>query len=351
MNVIISNKYQSMLQNLDIEVIKEMHGTFDVDQIISTFQNFFFSRIILDITALKNYKDIKTIQKLSIGLDTEKIILLLDDSPESRSTEYLSKLISMGIYNFSKNLDDIRYQLENPNTYRDVAHIHQLESFSQEPVAAPAAGGGGSKKVAGPAKQIQVVVAEPQGVKVIGFKDLTKQAGATTLIYMMKNVLQKSGYRVKAVEADKRDFMYFGDNDLISTTSNDIATVIAKHSNSEVILIDVNNSQSAEMVAGEMIYLLEPSMLQINRLMMLNPKALTSLKNRKIVVNKSFLKDSDVDDFAYEAKIKTFYNLPHMDERQKDHIQIRKFLIKLGFNRVTLPEDGEKKSGLFGLFK
>lgn len=353
MNVVISNKYQSMLQNLDIEIIKEMHGVFDVEEIVSTFTNFFFSRIIIDITALKNYKDIKTIQKLSIGLDTEKIILLLDDSPESRSTEYLSKLISMGIYNFSKNLDDIKYQLENPNTYRDVAHIHQLENISQEPVIVQTTVPNGSGRGNGGTKTITktvVVREESQGVKIIGIKNLTKQAGASTLTYMMKKVLAQA-YRVTAVEVDKRDFMYFNDKDLISTTSADIATVIAKHSNSEVILVDVNNSQAAEMVCGEVLYLLEPSVLQINRLIMLNPKALTSLKNRKIVVNKSFLKDSEVDDFAYEAKIKTFYNLPHLNERVNDHVEIRKFLIKLGFNRLTVSEDEGQKSGLFNFFK
>ena len=348
MNVVISNKYQAMLQNLDIEIIKEMHGTFDVDEIVSTFTNFFFSRIIIDITALKNYKDIKTIQKLSIGLDTEKIILLLDDSPESRSTEYLSKLISMGIYNFAKNLDDIKYQLENPNTYRDVAHIHQLENFAQEPtvVTNTVVKPGATKTIT----KTVVVHEESQGVKIIGVKNLTKQAGATTLIYMMKKALAKN-YRVTAIEVDKRDFMYFNDKDLVSTTSQDVATVVAKHSNSEVILIDINNSQAAEMVCGEVLYLLEPSVLQINRLVMLNPKALSSLKNRKIVVNKSFLKDSEVDDFAYEAKIKTFSNLPHLNERANEHPEINKFLIKLGFNRIEASEEAEPKSGLNSFFK
>ena len=58
MNVIIANKYQSMLDSLNIDVIKRLNGQFDVDDIINQFQNFFFQRMILDITALKNYKDI-----------------------------------------------------------------------------------------------------------------------------------------------------------------------------------------------------------------------------------------------------------------------------------------------------
>ena len=56
MNVIISNKYQSMLQGLDIETIKTMNGQFSIDEIVDTFKTVFFNRMILDITAIKDYK-------------------------------------------------------------------------------------------------------------------------------------------------------------------------------------------------------------------------------------------------------------------------------------------------------
>ena len=32
----------------------------------------------------------------------------------------------MGIYNFTRNKEGILYLLDHPNSYRDVAHIHQL---------------------------------------------------------------------------------------------------------------------------------------------------------------------------------------------------------------------------------
>ena len=57
MNVIVSNKYQPMLESLDIDIIKSVNGEFDADEIISTFQNFFFQRMILDITAIKDYRN------------------------------------------------------------------------------------------------------------------------------------------------------------------------------------------------------------------------------------------------------------------------------------------------------
>ena len=126
MNVIIANKYKEMLDSLDIDVIKSMDGEFTVDEIVERFSNFFFQRMILDITAVKDYKDLRNIQKLSVNLDMDKVILLLDDSSESSSALYLSRLISMGIYNFTRNKEGILYLLNHPNSYRDVAHIHQL---------------------------------------------------------------------------------------------------------------------------------------------------------------------------------------------------------------------------------
>ena len=126
MNVIVANKSYAMLQNLGIDIIKSMEGEFDADYLISTFKNFFFQRMILDITAINNYKDITNLQKLSIELDMDKIILLLDDTEESSSPLYLSQLISMGIYNFTKNVEGVMYLYNNPNSYRDVAQYHQL---------------------------------------------------------------------------------------------------------------------------------------------------------------------------------------------------------------------------------
>ena len=41
MNVVISNKYQSMIESLNLDVIKSLNGEFEVEEIINQFQNFF----------------------------------------------------------------------------------------------------------------------------------------------------------------------------------------------------------------------------------------------------------------------------------------------------------------------
>ena len=128
MNVIVSNKKQQMLEGLNVEIIKELNGEYDVDTLVENFRNFFFQRMILDITALKNYEDIKTIQKLSLSLDMNKVILVLDENSNTISPEFMSKLISIGIYNFTTNLEGIMYLYNSPNNYRDVAHLHIIET-------------------------------------------------------------------------------------------------------------------------------------------------------------------------------------------------------------------------------
>lgn len=336
MNVIVANRYQSLLQGLNIDIIKQMVGEFEVDDIISTFQNFFYQRMILDITAIKNYKDVKTLQKLSISLDMDKVILLLDDSPESTSPDYISKLVSMGIYNFTKNAEGIMYLYNNPNSYRDVAQYQQLDVVT--PIVQGQAG----------ASVNQTGVMQPEHGRIIGVKNVTDDSGATTLIYMMKKQLEKN-YSVVAIEVDKRDFMFFREKGLVSTNTQGIGNEVSKYSNKDVILIDINRSASAESLCTEVFYLIEPSIIKLNKLMMTDGKVLQKLKGKKVILNQSLLSSKDVLDFEYESKIKIFYNMPPLNEREANIQVLNSFLTKAGFTRQAGGEQ-EKKSKLLGIF-
>lgn len=330
MNVIVTNKYNAMLQNLDIDIIKSMNGEFSVDEIVSTFQNFYYQRMILDITAIKNYDDIKNLQKLSISLDMDKVILLLDGSVESSSSEYLSKIISMGIYNFTTNAEGIMYLYNNPNTYRDVAHIHQLELEKTEDALV------GGQIISG------------NGTTVIGVKDLTKGAGATTLIYLMQKFLSKK-YSVAAIEVDKKDFVYFGVDEMHSVRAQDLGNTLNKFSSCDVILVDVNSSQQALSLCSDVLYLVEPSIIKLNKLMVINNKVFKELKGKKVILNKSLLSSKDILEFEYESKSKIFYNLPPLDDRERSIQSINRFLSALGFE---IEDDAEtvKRNKILGIF-
>ena len=331
MNVIVSNKNQLLLENLGIDVIKEMNGEFDVDEIIATFQNFFYQRMILDITAIKNYTDIVNLQKLSISLSMDKLILLLDGTEVTSNPMFLSNLVSMGIYNFTKNVEGIQYLYNTPNTYRDVAQFHNLSAtFGNSQVQQP---NPQAQYVApimdSPAPQTQQ---EFYGTRVIGVKNVTKQSGASSLVYMMKKELSKN-YNVVAVEVDKTDFTYFKDKSLISVITSEVGSIINKHKDKEVILVDINNSIVAEGFCQDVLYLIEPSIIKLEKLMVLNATALQGLKNKKVVLNQSLLTSSDVANFEYESRVKVFYNLAPLNERSKSLPELNKLLVKMGFAR------------------
>lgn len=347
MNVIVANKYVAMLSNLNIDLIKSMTGEFDVDDLISTFDNFFFNKMILDITAIKDYQEIDTIQKLSFGLDMSKVILLLDDSHIVNSASYLSQLVSMGIYNFTRNIDTITYLIDNPNTYKDVAQFQHLSAGVGGPSGTPS---GGHPKSGDKFINDNVIVHGFGGTRVIGFKNLTDHAGATSLIYMLKKQAE-SNFKVLAVEVDKNDFVYFNDGDLRSVSTAELPTIIKNpNSNYDMILVDLNNSPEEKNI-NEVLYLIEPSTIKLNKMIRRDRNILDKIQSRKIILNKSLLNDVDVKDFEYEAKCKVFFNMPPLDDKKDRHKVIDELLVKLGFGGSSEVKKVNKGGKLFEIVK
>lgn len=313
MNVIICNQRKELLNNLNIDVIKTLEGQFDADEIINMFRNFYYQRMILDITALKDYTDIKNLQKLSIALDMEKLILVLTDDEASALPSYLSKLISMGIYNFTRNVEGVLYLLNNPNSYRDVAQYHQLEDNQSA--------------------QVVYQGVEANYCRIIGIKNVTLQAGATTLAYMLVKSLKRK-YNVVGVEVDDNKFNYFNDKSLESVLSKDLSKFLEKNNNKDVIIIDVNNSPIALSMAQEVIYLVEPSTIKLNELVSVKKNAFLELKDKKVILNKSLLSSKDVSELQYETKLNYLFNMPPLNERDKNIPMVDEFLVKLGFLKL-----------------
>ncbi len=332
MNVIVSNKYQNMLATLDIDIIKSINGEFEVEELANIFTNFYFNKMIIDITAIKGYQNIKNIQKLSVNFDPNKIILLLDDSAMVNSGRYLSGLVSMGIYNFTRNINAIKFLIENPNSYKDVAQYHNLNGNNDDDtsVYTDTFSGTGSG-----------------GLRIIGFKNVTSHAGATTLIYMLKRHLEVA-YNVVAIEVDNEDFKFLNDKSLKSTTSLDLSYAIANNPEAEVILLDLNDS-TQDNVCNEIIYLIEPGLIKLNKLIRKDREAFEKLKDKKIVLNKSVLTSKDINDFEHEANSRVFYNIPYLDDKKEHEPVLDDFLVALGFSRINGSSGG--KSKLFNIFK
>lgn len=320
MNVIVSNKYQTLLGTLDIDVIpgKSINGVFTVQDLVNQFSNFFYNKMIIDITAINNYENINTMRELSMNFEMDKIIILLDDSPVVNSANYLSQLVSVGIYNFTRSVDAVPFLIDNPNSYKDVASYQNFNGM-QEPIKMNS-------------QNIEKSQNSRIEQRIIGFKNVTEHAGATSLIYMLKKQLQ-TAYKVKAIELNNNDFEYFNDQSLESTDSMNVSFKIANNSDKEVILVDLNDGP--ENICTEVVYLIEPGIIKLNKLIRADRKIFDKLRNKKIILNKSVLSEGDVSDFEYESGSKVFFNIPCLDEKLDNNKKINEFLIALGFARLN----------------
>ena len=166
----------------------------------------------------------------------------------------------------------------------------------------------------------------------------------------MKKLLSKH-YSVVAIEVDKRDFIYFNDKDMVNATSNEIGNTVVKYSDKDIILIDINTSRQAENLCNDVLCLVEPSIIKLNKLMMLDRNAFAKIKKeeKKLILNRSLLSSKDILEFEYESKSKVYYNLPPLDDRERNIHALSRFLLKLGFE-VDTDEEISKKNKILGLF-
>ena len=301
--------------------------------------------MILDITAIKEYQNISNIQKLSIGLPVDKIILLLPANGNYSTNAYLSKLISMGFYNFTTNLEGVEYLINNPNSYKDVAHLHQLE-----PVA-PVMTIPGAQPVVQPGtvqeEMAQPIQTGPQ-VRVIGIKNVTDSAGATTLVVTMKKELEKfHGLSVKAIEVGKRDFVYFNDKSLVSINKNEFLPELQRSMNYDLVLVDMNDLD--ENSCNEVYHLIEPSIIKINKIAKRDRSIFQKLKDKNIIINKSMISNDEISEFAAETGLRIFTAIRPFNDRSRNQV-LTNVLNRLGIIRFDF-SDGNKSSGFGCIFR
>ena len=326
MNVIVANQKSNELSNLDIDVIKNVTGQYEADELVTMFKDFFFEKMIIDVTSIKNYENIQNIQKLAIGLGEVKLILVLPDEV-CTSANYLSNIISIGIYNFTNNINAIKQLLIKPNSYKDVAKIQQLSTFSTEI----------NNKT------------NFSGIKILGIKNITEHAGATTLIYMLKKELTNVyGNSVYGLEINKNDFFVFNDKNFISISDRGINQKLSELATAKAILVDLNEYKD-DSFCDDVIYLIEPTSIKLNKLIRKDRKIFEKLEGKKIVLNKSLLNNKDITEFEYESNSKIYFNFPPLDERKQNPILLD-FLSRVGIinDTASKKEDGSK---IFGLFR
>lgn len=328
MDTIIANKYSDILGILDVEISKKLEGEYDVEEIISTFKNFFFNKMFLDITAIKDYKDLDNLKKLSMNINMDKVILLLDkEDAISKSKEFLSKLVNMGIYNFTEDSNNLMYLYTNPNIYRDVAYYQ--ESYSEE------------KK--------EVNSALLNSKKILGIKNITDHAGSTTLAYLIKKVLSDY-YSTMAIEVGKRDLTYFKDKDCLSIDENKLEDTIKKYDAIDVVVVDLGKTKK-DYLCTDILYLIEPSTIKLNKLVTINPNIFKEIKDKNVILNKSLLNEADIATFEVESDVKIFYNLPPLNDKEDVNNILLPLLSKINYVKEVEESKTVEKRSIFDLFK
>ena len=331
MNIIVTNKYRDLIYSTNIEVLKELNGVYKVNQIVNSFRSVFYKKIIIDATAIQDFPKGNVLKELSNSFELDKLILLLppDNPPPKR---FLSFLVNLKIYNFTDNPKGLIKLVQKSNTYEDVS----------------------SFVIAKDEINIQPVVEEPlnneiytsNGRIILGVSTVQKNSYSTKLVYMMKKQLEFHKKSVLAIELDKRDFNFYQSIHMDSISTNRIRDYLAANSNYEVILIDSNNY--VENYSNDVIYLIDPSLYEINKMLYSDRMIFQKLKGKKIVFVNSLLSDKDVEQFAREAGISVYYNLPPLNDR-KENAELDKLLVKLGI-LTDIPQTNTKK-GLFDIFK
>ena len=322
-NIIVANKVKDLLQ-LEIDLIKAAQGEYEAEDIVKTFSTLIYDKLILDVSAIRGYQNIINVRKVTMAVNKEKLILVLPEGDVSSTPSYLSELISFGVYNFTSTVDGVKRLLERSNTLEDVKHITELNTFTQA-----------------------VGERVESGSNIIGIRNITANAGSTTLIYMLKKELERMfGPSIYAIEVNRNDFSYFNDKNMISTNSSSLRMELNKLEHAAVILIDLNDHED-ETGCSDVLYLLEPSSIKIGKLIKSKQNVFQNLQGKKVILNQSMLDRKDIIDFEFEAKTKFFYTIPPLDDRKKNDV-LTDFMRHLG----VLENKKEKSEGkILGLFK
>lgn len=337
MNVVIKNQNYKITDSLNVEIIKTLTGEFSLSEVQNELINFYYNKIIVDITAIKNHYNINSVLEFLRGFDSSKIIILLNDSEVINSNSFLGILVENGYYNFTRNAAGINYLLDNPNQLDDVRNYlnnsrNQLNNINS---------GNTYNKNNNVARDVNTqpfdeknnyIEKKNKKQKIIGVQNLTEHAGSTTLAYLLIKQL-KLNYSVKGIEMNKQDFVYFRDGDLtICTSIDDLKLKFKEYAKVDVIIIDLNNFNALDY-CDEVLYLVDPGIIKLNKLLKKDGNVYLKVKKGKVILNRSAIKNEELPNIEYETKFSIFYNMPNLNDR-KERIQVIDMLLyKLGFNK------------------
>ena len=286
MNVIVSNKQKQIIDNANIDAIKDLNGLFNVDDLISKFKNYFFNKMILDATSIVNFTSDVTLEKLAHEIGSERLYILLPENPEPPKS-FTDKLIELRIYNFSTNINDIIKFLSVPNTYERIVGINSSEVnnlYSDNSIkdSSMVNMDYNYDNYSIDDESFDNNYVDEKGKIIIGIKNVTVNAGSTTFCYLLYKKLLNMNKTVEAYEINKNDFKYYQEKAMISIDESQIDNAILS-SQASIIVVDLNNCKNISFCTYT-FYLIEPSVIKLNKLMIENRFAFRGLLGKKIIL-------------------------------------------------------------------
>lgn len=340
MNVIVINERKE-LNNLNIDIIKNVEGVYTVEELIGMFTNFFFNKMILDVTSIKDYTNYSNLKKLFGSIDSKKVILYLNELTNNK--EFISDLVTLGVYNFTIDYNEIINIFNNPREFKDVSMLQISKStYDVNSEIDKELGVNQEKEFT---FNDFILPEEYDGnKKIIGVVNLTSHAGSTTLVVQMVKQLNIN-YKAIGIEINKQDFIYFSTPNIYSCTSvTDVLKKIKEHSDVDAVIVDLNGYDNKEFCT-DLIYLVEPGTIKMTKLIRKNGRVFEELSGEKIVLNRTNMDDNGVREFEVESKIKIFSVVSNFRDNLDRVISVDRLLVKLGYTKC---ENSVKKRGLFG---
>lgn len=344
MNVIVCNERKE-LNNLTIDVIKSVEGVYSVEELIGMFTNFFFNKMILDVTSIKDYHDYSNLKRLFSNIDGNKVILYLNESTNNK--EYISDLVTLGVYNFTINYNEILELFNNPKTYNDVSNLQISKSNYDINKEIDSELGINQENKEFTFEDFTLPGEYDGNKKIIGVVNLTEHAGATTLVVQMIKQLNIY-YKAIGIEMNKQDFVFFNTPSIYSCTNrDDVLRKIKEHQDVDAVIVDLNDYNHSEF-CNDIIYLMEPGTIKITKLLKRNGKIFEELSGSKIVLNRTNMDDSNISEFEVETKCKIFSVVSNFRDNIDRVISVDRLLVKLGYTKCNKEV---KKHGLFSKFR
>ena len=130
MNIILKNQNSVILDNFKEDVIKILNGEQSLDEVQELLVNIYYNKIIIDITAIKDYKNIQSVINFLRAFDPLKIIIIFHPGELTAYNPLLGKLIENGYYNFAENIEGVKNLMLKPSSLSDVEHYINKNNIS-----------------------------------------------------------------------------------------------------------------------------------------------------------------------------------------------------------------------------